>query len=347
MIALEETIEVSRPVEHCFRYISDFRTTLEWDPTVLEADKTTDGGIDVGTRFALRCKAGPVTVSLEYVIEELTPFQCIVLSGKGRLFDVRDIITLEDMGLGVTRITYIAQFSYRFGLEHLARQQTAGLKKMGRASVQGLARALADDNPTPTASRDTAKRDEHLPGALSCFTRFGYRRGRSRWAPMSTDMTGKHVVLTGANSGLGAAAAVSLLEAGATLTVVIRNPANTDAMQAHFTRTAGRPADFVELADLSLLSDVNELSDRLLAEDRPIDVLINNAGALFNEFAVTSEGIEQSVALLLLSPWRMTERLLPLLEHHDSPARVINVVSGGMYTQRLDCDHLIMPEADV
>ena len=119
-------------------------------------------------------------------------------------------------------------------------------------------------------------------------------------------MTGKHVVLTGANSGLGAAAAVSLLEAGATLTVVIRNPANTDAMQAYFTRTAGRPADFVELADLSLLSDVNELSDRLLAEDRPIDVLINNAGALFNDFAVTSEGIEQSVALLLLSPWRMT-----------------------------------------
>ena len=73
MIVLEETIEVARPVEHCFRYVSDFRTTPEWDPTVLEADKMTDGGIDVGTRFALRCKAGPVTVSLEYVIEELTP----------------------------------------------------------------------------------------------------------------------------------------------------------------------------------------------------------------------------------------------------------------------------------
>ena len=115
-------------------------------------------------------------------------------------------------------------------------------------------------------------------------------------------MTGKHVVLTGANSGLGAAAAVSLLEAGAKLTVVIRNPENIDAMQAHFSRAAGRTADYVELADLSLLSDVNELCDRLLAEDRPIDVLINNAGALFNEFATTTEGIERSVALLLLSP---------------------------------------------
>ena len=137
MIALEETIEVSRPVEHCFRYISDFRTTLEWDPTVLEADKTTDGSIDVGTRFALRCKAGPVTLSLEYVIEELTPFHCIVLSGKGRFFDVHDIITLEDMGHGVTRITYIAQFSYRFGLEHLARQQTAGSRKWGAPVFRG------------------------------------------------------------------------------------------------------------------------------------------------------------------------------------------------------------------
>ena len=52
MIVLEETIEVARPVEHCFRYVSDFRTTPEWDPTVLEADKMTDGGIDVGTRVA-------------------------------------------------------------------------------------------------------------------------------------------------------------------------------------------------------------------------------------------------------------------------------------------------------
>ena len=129
MIVLEETIEVARPVEPCFRYVSDFRTTVEWDPTVLEAKKTTVGIIEVGSSFAMRYKAGPATVSLEYVIEELTPFQCVVLLGKGRFFNVRYTITLEDAGDGVTRITYIAQFSYRFGLRHLAQKQADALKR--------------------------------------------------------------------------------------------------------------------------------------------------------------------------------------------------------------------------
>ena len=138
---------------------------------------------------------------------------------------------------------------------------------------------------------------------------------------MSADLTGKHVVLTGANSGLGFATARALLEAGATLTVVIRDPNKLDAMQASLAQETGRAADSVELCDMSLLSDVEALCDRLLARQKPIDVLINNAGALFNDYAETSEGIERSAALLLLSPWRMTERLLPLLEHHQSPAR--------------------------
>ena len=58
----------------------------------------------------------------------------------------------------------------------------------------------------------------------------------------------------------------------------------------------------------------------------------------------TPEGLERSVSLLLLSPWRLTEQLLPLLRRSAAPARVINVVSGGMYTQKLRCDELIMPD---
>lgn len=163
---------------------------------------------------------------------------------------------------------------------------------------------------------------------------------------MSADMTGKHVVLTGANAGLGFATAASLLEAGATLTVVIRDTAKAERMQQALNEETGRQADSVEFADLSLLGDVAALSDRLLAQGKPIDVLINNAGALFNDYAETAEGIERSIALLLLSPWKLTESLLPLLQSHAQPARIINVVSGGMYTQKLQCDELIMTGDD-
>ena len=83
-------------------------------------------------------------------------------------------------------------------------------------------------------------------------------------------------------------------------------------------------------------------------------MLINNAGALFNEHSFTSEGLEQSYALLLLSPWRLTEGLKPLLLSSQSrsdeveerrpceKARVVNVVSGGMYAERLNLKRLNM-----
>jgi NAD(P)-dependent dehydrogenase (short-subunit alcohol dehydrogenase family) len=346
MISLKEVIEVERPIEACFRYVADFRTTVEWDATALSASKSTEEPVGLGSEFSLLCRAGPTSVSIQYTIVEYTPWQSVVLEGKSRWFTVRDVITFEPRGASTTQITYNADFTYSFGLRTLAKKTEAAMRALGRKSLLGLTRALRDDNPSPAASPKTAKRDQNLFSALACFTRAGYRNGRRTWAPMSTDMTGKHVVLTGASAGLGFEAAVALLEAGATLTLVIRDPNKVMPMQAALQERTGRQADQVELADLSLLSEVNALSQRLLSADRTIDVLINNAGALFNDYSQTSEGIETSAALLLLSPWRLTEALHPLLAHHNTPARVINVVSGGMYTQKLRCDSLVMSEDD-
>ena len=346
MISLREVIEVERSIEACFRYVADFRTTVEWDATAYSASKTTEEPVGLGSEFSLLCRAGPTSVSIQYTIVEYTPWQSIVLEGKSRWFTVRDVITFEARDASTTRITYCADFTYRFGLRTLAQKTEAAMRALGRKSLLGLTRALEDNNPSPAASPTTAKRDKNLFTALKCFTRAGYRTGRRTWAPMSTDMAEKHVVLTGASAGLGFETAVALLEAGATLTLVIRDPNKVASMQAALQERSGRQADRVELADLSLLSHVNALSERLLSANRPIDVLINNAGALFNDYCQTSEGIETSAALLLLSPWRLTEAVHPLLAHHDTPARVINVVSGGMYTQKLQCESLVMSEDD-
>lgn len=342
MITLNETIEVPRTVEACFRYVADFRTTVEWDATAVKARKVTRGPVGLGSRFALVCRAGPTGIPLMYSIDEFTPWQCLVLTGKSRWFTVKDVITFEPVGHSSTRITYTAHFEYRYGLEAIASRNETALRKMGKVSLRGLAKALADDNPSPSALPETKRKDSNLIAALRCFTRYGYSRGRKLWRPMSTDISGKHIVLTGASSGLGYSAAVSLLEAGADLTLIIRDKTKIESMQASLEQATGRCASTVELADLSLLSDVRALADKLHAQAKPIDVLINNAGALFNDFAETQEGIERSVALLLLSPWKLTELLLPLMTGHDATARVINVVSGGMYTQKLKLNQLMM-----
>jgi hypothetical protein len=84
MIILTETIEVPRPLESCFRYVADFRTTVEWDATAVEAIKLGQGPIAKGTRFSVRCKAGRGHLQLAYEITEYTPWQCLALEGQRR-----------------------------------------------------------------------------------------------------------------------------------------------------------------------------------------------------------------------------------------------------------------------
>lgn len=343
MITLHEEIVVPRSVEHCFRYVADFRSAKEWDATATRAEKITLGPVGLGTQFDLDCAVGPSSINLVYEIEEFQPWHSVVLVGRGRYFDVRDTIVFSEHPEG-THIDYSAEFSYRSGLEKVAKRFEAGMRTMGAESLAGLRAALLDNNPAPRISAG-AKRADHwvLPG-IAMFSRYGFTRGAKRWLPVSQFMDGKHVVITGANSGLGLATTLALAEAGAKLTLVIRNADRVDSLREEVRKETGRDDICIELADLSLMADVNALAERLLARGEPIDVLINNAGALFNERALTAEGIERSFALLLLSPWHLTQRLHPLLANHGTPARVINVVSGGMYAEKLVCKRLIMRE---
>jgi NAD(P)-dependent dehydrogenase (short-subunit alcohol dehydrogenase family) len=151
------------------------------------------------------------------------------------------------------------------------------------------------------------------------------------------------MVITGASSGLGYATAQELARRGADLTLVVRDRVKAEKAVADLQLETGNCDIRYELADLSLMADVDSLVERMKKNGRPIDVLVNNAGALFNPRSETNEGLEQSFALLLLSPYRLTEGLKPLLLMASSP-RVINVVSGGMYSQALNVEQLLVPD---
>jgi len=341
MITLHEEIVVPRALEHCFRYVADFRSAKEWDATAIRADKVSPGPIGLGTQFDLDCAVGPTTINLMYEIKEFQPWHSLVLLGRGRYFDVKDTIIFSEHPDG-THIDYTAEFSYRSGLEKVAKRFESGMRAMGAESLTGLKAALLDNNPAPSISVGTKRADHWVLPGVAMFSRYGFKRGTKRWLPMSGFMDNKHVVITGANSGLGLATTIAMAEAGAKLTLVIRNAECLGSLQEEIREKTGRDDIRIELADLSLMADVDALAKRLLAKGEPIDVLINNAGALFNEHGLTSEGIERSFALLLLSPWHLTRQLHTLLVNHDTPARVINVVSGGMYAEQLVCKRLIM-----
>ena len=159
------------------------------------------------------------------------------------------------------------------------------------------------------------------------YTNIGYNLRRRGFDPLPR-MDGQTVVITGATSGLGLSAAKSMAELGAELVLVGRNPEK-------LARVASLFDDGVttEKADLSIMAEVRALAGRLGELDR-IDVLVNNAGVLVNERTETSEGIELTFATNLLGHYILTEELIPKLVE-SAPSRIINISSGGMYTQKI------------
>ncbi len=171
------------------------------------------------------------------------------------------------------------------------------------------------------------------------FSRVGYAARRLSSPALRERLNGRTVVLTGATSGLGLASAHALAALGATLILVGRDDRKLAQTAADIAQTNDVDPPTTERADLALMSEVRALAQRLLDRAQPIHVLINNAGALFDERAQTAEGFERSLAINLMSPFLLTNLLLPRLAE-SAPARVINVSSGGMYTQRIKVNDL-------
>lgn len=160
---------------------------------------------------------------------------------------------------------------------------------------------------------------------------------------MDVPMRGKVCVVTGASSGIGRATALGLSALGATVVLVCRDPERGEAAREQVAAagaTSGGQAR-LELADLSVQRDVRELAKRLHQRLGRLDVLVNNAGALFGQRRESHDGIELTLALNHLASFLLTNLVLDLLRA-SAPSRVVNVASAAHSGARLDLDDLQM-----
>jgi NAD(P)-dependent dehydrogenase (short-subunit alcohol dehydrogenase family) len=157
-------------------------------------------------------------------------------------------------------------------------------------------------------------------------------------APTQLSMRGKTVVITGASSGIGLAAAEALATEGAELVLVCRNPERAKDAKAQVARAAGGTRPRVVIADLADQAQIRMAADGLRASLDHVDVLINNAGAIFAKRELTVDGIEKTFAVNHLAPFLLTNLLTDLLAAADA-ARVVAVVSE-IYSKKIDFDNL-------
>lgn len=176
------------------------------------------------------------------------------------------------------------------------------------------------------------------------FTRVGYdvRSRLSRWTPLDRyDLRDRVIVLTGATSGLGLAAAERFARSGASLVLVGRDPAKTERVRDDLAARTGNDSLATVVCDLGDLAAVRRAADELRARYDALHVLIHNAGALSRERLSAPDGTELTVASQVVGPFLLTGLLLDLLRR-SAPARVITMSSGGMYAAGLTVDHLEM-----
>ena len=205
----------------------------------------------------------------------------------------------------------------------------------------------------------------------------GYERAAKSFenSHLARDLSGRHVLVTGANSGIGYETARQLALQGATVCMVCRDHQRgadaRDAIRAELkARISGSAPEEVtgakhhdenadendfslkkkdvdsrvslRVCDVSSQRAVRDLVAAYVASGAPLHVLVNNAGCMAHARAETDEGLEVNFATNALGAFSLTEGFLPTMRASAAkagePSRVICVSSAGMLTERLELE---------
>jgi NAD(P)-dependent dehydrogenase (short-subunit alcohol dehydrogenase family) len=145
--------------------------------------------------------------------------------------------------------------------------------------------------------------------------------------------------VTGATGGLGRATAAALADLGARVVLTGRDPGRLEALRSELAATHGDARAGAVVADLGSLESIGTAVAAIVDAEPRLDLVVDNAGAIFPERTTSADGFESSMALMAIGPFALVRGLLPLLRRSPD-ARVIAVTSGGMYTQSLDVTDL-------
>uniref|UniRef100_A0AAU3GWH3 SDR family oxidoreductase n=1 Tax=Streptomyces sp. NBC_01401 TaxID=2903854 RepID=A0AAU3GWH3_9ACTN len=153
------------------------------------------------------------------------------------------------------------------------------------------------------------------------------------------DLTGKRAVVTGASDGIGLGIATRLAAAGAEVIMPVRNPRKGEGAVARIRERNPEANVSLRALDLSSLASVAELGETLLGEDRPVHLLVNNAGVMTPpDRQTTADGFELQFGTNHLGHFALVNHLLPLLR--AGRARVTSQISVAANSNAINWDDL-------
>ncbi|XP_051869261.1 dehydrogenase/reductase SDR family member 12 [Pristis pectinata] len=177
------------------------------------------------------------------------------------------------------------------------------------------------------------------------YTRSGYEAAAQHFGAkdLDVDVTGRCFLITGANSGIGKAAALEIAMRGGTVHLVCRNKERAEEAKAEIVKASNNKEVFVHILDMSRPMMIWTFADEFQQTHGKLNVLINNAGCMINQRQMTADQLESNFATNTLGVYILTTALVPLLQKSED-ARVITVSSGGMLVQKLNVEDLQFEE---
>lgn len=157
---------------------------------------------------------------------------------------------------------------------------------------------------------------------------------------MSKDLEGKVCLITGGTEGIGKVAALDFARRGATLTLVGRNQEKTQRVVNELKAAGNYDRVHMILADMSKIADAKAAAKEFAGKNDRLDILINNAGAWFDKYGLTPDGIEQTFALNHMGYFVLTNELLDMIRK-TSGARVVSTSSGAHMMSRFDLHFVV------
>ena len=144
---------------------------------------------------------------------------------------------------------------------------------------------------------------------------------------MNENLENKVCLITGATNGIGEEAAKELNKMGAEIVFVARNEGKGEQLKAELKEATGKESTMI-LANLSSQAEVKSAAEKFLSMEKPLDILLNNAGIMNRKRNITEDGLEEVFSVNHLAYFTFTLMLIDKLKSTEG-SRVVNVASGA------------------
>jgi|TARA_B100000809_G_scaffold265770_1_gene325647 retinol dehydrogenase-12 len=156
---------------------------------------------------------------------------------------------------------------------------------------------------------------------------------------MKENLQGKVCLITGATNGIGEEAAKQIALMGAEIVFIARNPVKANELNKTLKSLTGKESTSI-IADLSSQLEVKRAADKFLSLNKPLHILLNNAGIMNTSRKETVDGLEEVFSVNHLAYYSLTLLLMDKLIA-NGPGRIVNVASGAhMFIKEMNFDDL-------